>query len=238
MLRDRARPIWGVVLGVALCCGGCSPSQVRVVAERDPHFERGRSLVNGQDFKGAVEEFELAVEDNPRSAAAHFELGWLYETKVNNEAAAIYHYQRYLQLEPDSDRSRAIDVRERIRGCKQQLASAEFPLPNNQDLQREVDRLTAENLVLKGQLDAARNEAAARGNAVAPAPLPAAGVVAVAIPAAARVTAPTGRVHVVRARETLSSIAAEYRVKISAIVGVNPQVNPKRLRIGQSLNLP
>jgi hypothetical protein len=48
-------------------------------------------------------------------------------------------------------------VRERIRGCKLELAGTEFPLPNSQNLQREVFTLTAENRLLKQQLDEARN---------------------------------------------------------------------------------
>jgi tetratricopeptide (TPR) repeat protein len=238
MLRDRVMANWVLVLWLALGCGGCIPGGAHVDEEKDPHFQRGRSLVNSQDFKGAVEEFEEAVETNPRSAAAHFELGWLYENKVNNFAAAIYHYQRYLQLQPDSDRAHAIDVQERIRGCKQQLANTEFPLPNSQNLQREVDRLTAENLLLRQQLDGMRSEAAAQANAAPPRVEAVAAAVPVAVPAPVRLAAAHGRFHIVKGRETMSSIAAQYGVKTSAVLGANPQVNPRRLRIGERLNLP
>jgi tetratricopeptide (TPR) repeat protein len=228
MLRFPVMPNWVVALCLALCCGGCIPADSHLDEEKDPHFQHGRNLVNGQDFKGAVEEFEKALETNPRSAAAHFELGWLYENKVNDYAAAIYHYQRYLQLQPDSDRSQAIDVKERIRGCKQQLANSEFPLPNSQNLQREVDRLTAENLLLRQQLDAGRSQAAAvPAPAAAPAPAPA------PKPAAAH-----PKCHIVKERDTINSIAAQYGVKAGALLQANPQVDPRRLRIGQSLNLP
>jgi LysM repeat protein len=43
---------------------------------------------------------------------------------------------------------------------------------------------------------------------------------------------------VVKERETISSIAAQYGIKSSAILAANPHVDPRRLRIGQSLNLP
>src|SRR5579862_868433 len=82
MLRQRVMAFGGVMLWLALAVGGggCAPEGVHLSEERDPHFQRGRDLVNSQDFKGAVAEFELTTENNPRSAAAHFELGWLYES--------------------------------------------------------------------------------------------------------------------------------------------------------------
>ena len=40
------------------------------------------------DYKGAIESFSKALEVNPRSAKAHFELGWLYEEKDPDPAAA------------------------------------------------------------------------------------------------------------------------------------------------------
>jgi LysM repeat protein len=45
-------------------------------------------------------------------------------------------------------------------------------------------------------------------------------------------------VHVVKAHETITSIAAEYGLKASAVLAANPQTNPRRLRVGQTLNLP
>jgi tetratricopeptide (TPR) repeat protein len=240
MLRVRVIGKWALALCLALCWAGCIPAETHVDEEKDPHFQRGRNLVNGQDFKGAVEEFEKALDTNPRSAAAHFELGWLYENKIADYAAAIYHYQRFLQLaDPKSARSQAIDVKERIRGCKQQLANSEFPLPNNQNLQREVDRLTAENLLLRQQLDAARFQRPAQ---TAPAPMPANPAVPVVpatpVPTPLAVVAAHPKIHIVKERDTISSIAAQYGVKTSAVLEANPQVDPRRLRIGQSLNLP
>ena len=133
MLRKRGIACFFILLLLAICGNGCIPGDSHVDEEKDPHFQRGRNLASSQDFKGAVEEFEKALETNPRSAAAHFELGWLYDTKINDYAAAIYHYERYLQLQPNSPRAQSIDVRERIRGCKRELANTEFPLPEQSE---------------------------------------------------------------------------------------------------------
>ncbi len=239
MLCQRGIACYWILLLLALCGNGCIPGDSQVDEEKDPHFQRGRNLASGQDFKGAAVEFEKALETNPRSAAAHFELGWLYDTKINDYAAAIYHYERYLQLQPNTPHAQSIDVRERIRGCKRELAGTEFPLPNNQNLQREVDKLTAENIALHQQLDALRGQPAAGAPAL---PQPRAmvsrdstGNATVSTPA----PAPTRpRVHIVKAGETISSIAAQYGVKASAVLAANPRVNPRRLQVGQTLNLP
>ena len=125
----------GLLMMVALA--GCFPATDKDGdEEKDPHFLRGRSLVGSQDFQGAVDEYEKALETNPRNASAHFELGWLDKEKVQppDYAAAIYHYQRHLALRPDS--GHAQQARDQILACKRALAETEFQLPSNPDLQR------------------------------------------------------------------------------------------------------
>jgi tetratricopeptide (TPR) repeat protein len=220
---------------LVVCLGGCIPGDSRVDEEKDPHFQRGINLVNSQDFPGAVEEFETALETNPRSAAAHFQLGCLYDTKVNDSAAAIYHYQKYLLLEPQSDRASL--VQQRIRLCKQELANTEFPLPNSQNFQRELDRLTMENVSLRQQLAALRRPAPAKAESPPPSAQP--GILSTSAPSATSLpVASHPHLHVVKQRETMSSIAAQYGLKCRNLLAANPRVDPRRLRIGQSLNLP
>jgi LysM repeat protein len=239
MLRKRGIACFFIFLLLAICGNGCIPADSHVDEEKDPHFQRGRNLATSQDFKGAVAEFEKALETDPRSAAAHFELGWLYDTKINDSAAAIYHYERYLQLQPNSPRSQSIDVRERIRGCKRELAGTEFPLPNNQNLQREVDKLTAENLALHQQLEAFHAQQQVVASNVAQPAVVVSSYSPVTAPVRAPVPAPPRpRVHIVKERDTISSIAAQYGVKTSAVMAANPRIDPRRLQVGQTLKLP
>jgi LysM repeat protein len=243
MLRFRAFGHWAILIVLLSFVAGCYQEDSRLDEEQDPHFQRGRNLASSQDFKGAAQEFEKALDTNPGSAAAHFELGWLYDTKLNDYAAAIYHYERHLKLQPDSHRASL--VRERIRGCKQELANSEFPLPTTRDLQQEADRLNAENLLLKQQVESLRNQLAAATAAAAqnraqpalPAPAPAAARAETPHPPAPPAPA-RPRVHIVKSHETITSIAAEHGMKASALLAANPGVEPRRLRVGQSLNLP
>jgi tetratricopeptide (TPR) repeat protein len=236
MLRLRAIGHCAVLFLLMSCTGGCFRADHHPDEETDPHFQKGRTLADGQDFKGAAQEFEKALETNPHSAAAHFELGWLYDTKLKDYAAAIYHYQRHLLFQPDSKRANL--VRERIRGCEQELANSEFLLPNSRNLQRDFDRLNAENLLLKKQLEAFKNQPAPVAMAT-PARVDPARYAAAAVAPAETPPAPARlRVHIVKSHETFTSIAAAYGIKTSAILAANPQTDPRRLRVGQSLTLP
>jgi LysM repeat protein len=223
--------------------GGCLPGET-VDEEKDPHYQRGRSLSGTQDFKGAVAEFEKALETNPHSGAAHFELGWLFDDKIKDSAAAIYHYQRFLSLSAASDRSDR--VKERIKLCKQELAKSEFSLPNTQNFQRELDRLNAENTTLKQQVESLQTQLRNRPNDshTVPAPIPRPretpwqpGQTPVPTPLT-QPEAPRTRAHVIKAGDTLESVAKQYGLKTSSVQAANPQVDPRKLRPGQSLNLP
>jgi LysM repeat protein len=247
LLRVMAR--FAGLLALAVCLGACIPDDRHVDEQKDPHFQRGLKLVNSQDYKGAVEEFAKALETNPHSAEAHFELGCLYD-KLEDSAAAIYHYQQHLKLLPNSEQAQLVN--ERIRGCKQMLADMEFSPAITQSLQRQVDRLTSDNLALKQQLAAWQHSAAGQGQGqgqqiraesvkggTPPPPSPLRHDSAANAQAVAMFSAPSHpRVHIVKQRETVSSIAVQYGLRASAVLAANPRVDPRRLRVGQSLALP
>src|ERR1043166_2161967 len=236
-----------VLLGLLLGLTGCplandSPQD----EEKDPHFLSGRGRVNSQDYKGAVEEFERALEVNPRSAAAHFELAVLYENQIKDFAAAIYHYERHLQLRPASPYART--AREHIRACKVDLAKTEFVLPAAQGMQHDLERAQNENLQLKRQIEMLQAQLASRA-----APLPGTNRTVTSPPAPTIVppaATPTDRppertraperprVHVVKSGDTASAIARQYGVKLNALMAANPNVDARRLKVGQSLNIP
>jgi LysM repeat protein len=248
-----------VAAGVAL--NGCSSSdQGQLDEEKEPHFVLGKGRVNAMDYQGAIEAFEQSLETNPHSAAAHFELGWLYDEKAPDPAAAIYHYGQYLKLCPNADNADVI--RQRIYRCKQQLAADVLPLPSapaaqqqleslaeqNRQLQQQVSRLQENvkqwNAYYASQLAAAKTNAPP-GNATVQ-PTPAQTAQNISVPSgsanAGRSASPAAmtrpRTHTVLAGETAAGIARKYGVKLSALVAANPDMNPARIRPGQVLNLP
>lgn len=143
--------IGALILALGAALAGCSPAPGQADEEREPHFLLGKSRVNAMDYTGAVEAFEQSLEVNPRSAAAHFELGWLYEQKVPDPAAAIYHYEQYLKLNPNA--GNAAIIRQHIEACKQQLAADVMPLPSAPAAQQQLENLLEQNRQLQAQVD-------------------------------------------------------------------------------------
>lgn len=143
-------------VGVVLCLSlsGCfQAGDSQGDEKKEPHYLSGKSLVEQMDWQGAIDEFEKALEVNPHSASAHFELAWLCEEKVNptDSAAAIYHYQQYLKLSPNPDKADL--VKQHINTCKLELVktmAAVGPLPSG--AQRELERVVAENKSLQDQI--------------------------------------------------------------------------------------
>jgi LysM repeat protein len=206
------------------------------------------------DFTGAIEEFEKAVKANPDSASAHFELGWLYEQKEPDPAAAIYHYEQFLKLRPDYNNPTAI--RDRINNCKQDLAKTVLPLPIAPGLQHEFEQLAAENKRLREELEKWKAYAsrlpmptnaqapilatARTGNAATlSAGLPSQAGQVPSVPSNAPISRPAAaRTYQVQTGDTPFSIARKTGVRLEALLAANPGLDPKRLKVGQTLNLP
>jgi LysM repeat protein len=246
----RAAPL----LLAGLMLGGCLPSGPRD-EEKEPYFLLGKSRVNTMDFKGAVESFEKAVEVNPKSAPAHFELGWLYDQKESDPAAAIYHYERFLKLSPNSGKEEM--VKTRILACEQQLAQSVSFTPATEKQQRELEMLAEENKHLREELEKWRTAASRLQNPTnhpppglrTTRPVPPATSSHSVSPGtdtpnaadtgrSAAVTAGSQRTHTVKAGETPVMIARKYGIKLEALMAANPGLDPRRLRVGQALAVP
>jgi LysM repeat protein len=275
--------LWnGVMLAVlALAWTGCDPATVsnQTSEEKEPHYLAGKSRVNAMDFKGAIESFEKAIESNPSNAAAHFELGWLFDRKEGDPAAAIYHYEKFLKLRPKAENSEI--VHQHIQACKQELARTVTLGPINDRVQKELERLTEDNKKLREENKTLNEEAlkwrtyfaaaaatnrAAMSASESSTPRDSAArdssrrdsgqkdsaqrSVAKRQATPDRTATPrstttlrssnygSGRTHVVRSGETLTSIARRYGVKLSTLTWANPGVDPKRLKAGQVIKIP
>jgi LysM repeat protein len=247
---------------LVIVLGGCAPGQGQADEEKEPHFVLGQSKVNSMDYQGAVEAFEQSLEANPQSAAAHFELGWLYEEKMSDPAAAIYHYERYLKLNPNA--GNAVLIKQHIYTCKQQLAADVLGLPSTSAAQQQLERLVETNRVLQQRVDqladtvkqwnsyyaiqlAARSNSPQQNFSIAqPAASSAPGETSVQSPAMPDLTQSKTtstkpakpRTHTVVAGETAIGIARKAGVKLNELEAANPGMNPARIRVGQVLNLP
>jgi LysM repeat protein len=254
-----ARSQFILVLTV-LCWTGCSrmgPNNTD--EEKNGSFQRGKSLVNSLDYPAAIEAFEKALQDNPKSAAAHFELGLIYYQHISDYAAAIYHFENFLRLRPLSPH--ADTVRQFITVSKQELAKTVSLGPVTQKVLRDLDELRRENLRLRQQIDALSPSLAAATNR--PIITQTAQVPVISVPASTSGPPPTNsnpqpdkppqpernpspparaaraaRTHTVKAGETMTIIARHYGVSLSALQAANPGVEPRRMQAGQTLKIP
>jgi LysM repeat protein len=256
-LRLRLLPLVSLLF---LVWAGCSPTaETPLDEQRNSNYQTGRDRLRALDYKGAIESFERATEDNPRSALAHFELGVLYDEHENDYAAALYHYNRALKLRPNAHP--ADIIRQRIPACKQELVKADSLAIINPTVLRETERLREQNEILRKQVEALQAHLAGRAPAMAASP---SGQLALrSAPSNSFISAtgnglsggasrPTGsepkrnaaagaggtRTHVVKAGDTPFSISRQYSVKLASLMAANPGLDPKRMKTGQTLNIP
>ncbi|MDB6111149.1 MAG: LysM peptidoglycan-binding protein [Pedosphaera sp.] len=241
----------------------------QVEEQKEPHFLTGKSRASALDYAGAIESFEKALEVNPHSASAHFELAWIYEKPDNSlcdNAAAIYHYQRFLRYSPTS--SKADLAKAHINACKLELAktvSSLGPLPAA--AQRDLEKVLLENRDLKARIvqwEAYYAATRAQTPTNVPVLTPVTNAPASNPPPAAREatlvesprasssssrpstttaanrtpTRTTMRTHTVKAGESPASIARRYSLPVSVLLAANPQARPNHLQVGQTLNIP
>ena len=258
---------WTLLLGCCLGLSGCWPAQPGGLDEqKESNFQSGKNRVQDRDYDGAIEAFEKALEVNPHSASAHFELAVIYDQQKADFATALYHYEKARRLRPAAYPAEI--AKDRIEVCKRELAKSVTQTPAAEYLQRELDKLTLQNQQLRQQVTAWENYYRGRVTtmpvipnfpvappAIVPAPQPATSavmrveprpvappvrdpVIHTAVPAPAATLKPAGRTHKIAAGDTLSRIANQYRVTLPALRAANPGLDDRRIRVGQTVVIP
>jgi len=260
---------WATLVLFCACWTGCSPfGEGGWDEEKDPNYLAGKNRAAALDHQGAIDAFEKALAANPRSAAAHLELGLIQQQHLaTNWARAIYHFEKYLELRPKANNADLI--RQRVAQCKLELAK-EVPFAAvNQQMQRELekmDRLNRENADLRQQLEqlkaqlgqgsgnsrgglTALNPTSPPGSRPLPSAKAASNTSAQSAQAGERPASldssrdiargsATTKTHVVKSGEYPYSIARNYGIKVADLLSANPGVDPRRLRPGQALVIP
>ncbi|MBN2704675.1 MAG: LysM peptidoglycan-binding domain-containing protein [Pontiellaceae bacterium] len=91
------------IAAVAVC--GCKEKE-------NPLIEKGEALYNEQKWEEAEKAFKDALAEGPELAKAHLGLARIYQENQTLLAHAIYHYDRFLELDPEAE-SAGMFVRER-----------------------------------------------------------------------------------------------------------------------------
>ena len=106
-----------VFKGMAFCMlilmSGCT----RTVQEldetelRDPLVRRAHAKAREGDKEAALNCLSMAIKKTPRLAKAHLDIALLYDDYKKDYIRAIYHYQRYLELRPQTEKREMIEGR-------------------------------------------------------------------------------------------------------------------------------
>jgi tetratricopeptide (TPR) repeat protein len=252
---------------VAMLCGsGCGGDPLSASSETEDSTYRDAQQFEreGRSDEALAAYLKVIVRRGDAAPESHLDAGILYLHHIHDPIAAIYHFRKYLELEPNS--KLAANVREQIDEAKREFARTLPGQPMENQTERlamvdQVDRLQRENDELKSEIAALRSgsgpSAPVRSTTIelgaqpAPAPVPVApapvqGSEESAIREAPEPQAPAAqeRTHTVAKGDTLFSLALKYygnRSKWRAILEANKDVLPDEkspLRIGMVLKIP
>lgn len=177
----------------ALALSGCD-DLLKEAKPRDA-VDRGDRKAQSGDFRGAVGDYEAALDGTAGTADVHYKLALLYDDKLHESRDAMHHLDRYLELAPKGTHAKdAAKIRKEIEG-KLALGSARGGVFT----QEEAVRLKNDNLQLRKLLAEVRAQKSAT-----PVPASKSGDVAT------KPIPPGTRTHVVQPGETMASIARKY----------------------------
>ena len=217
----RARLIAALtVLIIAGCDRMITPRHAQQLKDADAKAISG-------DFARAISLYESALEDRPSDAEVHYNLGLLYDDKMNDPLNAIHHFKRYLAIAPGGPH--AADVKNFVKRDELSLLTS---LSGDAVISRaEATRLRNENLTLRKELDDARGRARVPTERTS------------AAAKDARNNDLNSRTYVVQRGDTLASISRKFfktSTRWKQILDANRDVidNPKKLTAGQTLVIP
>ncbi len=164
--RYKKRTLW--TLGFAfmvvlyiLSAGGCDFGSKESIKETDEsYYVRAQEELRKGNIQGALGLFLKVTEKRTDAAESHLELGRIYLTKLDNPIRSIYHFEKYLELKPNSPSSPM--VRQMIATAQKKFAASlpESPFENNFrriELEDLLQKVQKENLDLKQKLSAAHS---------------------------------------------------------------------------------
>ena len=106
-------PLCGLMLA-ATSCGDYVGKE-----KSHPFFVKAETCRASGGYNEAAQYYEEFLNVCPRSPVAHYELASLYADHLNDPYRAIYHYQRYLELDRNSPD--AENIRKFIDGSKRKI---------------------------------------------------------------------------------------------------------------------
>jgi LysM repeat protein len=230
---------------------GCSDKSLSMdeKEERDPLVKTGVAYMEQNQWNEAERAFKDALDADPLMAKPHLDLAVIYQQYNTNYIHAIYHYDRYLELRPDSEKATFI----REQRDKVERALALKTIKESSDVKKLATRalqLQKDNEVLRKRLVASTQAAQTTqpSSAATQSPQPTSAAKTTQATQTAK-TATTGtaatshKIYTVVAGDSLNKISKKFYgdSKYSDVIfeaNRDSLSNPNALRIGQTLVIP
>lgn len=144
---------------------GCDNAH-EITEKNSPHIRKGAEQAQQKRWDDAIRHFQKALDSHPEFSRPELELALIYHQQKKDYVRAIYHYERYLEKRPDSDKAPLIAdwIRQARISLVAQIGQT------SRGINEEIVRLTRENNLLRKQLDELK--AAAQKPASKPEPKP------------------------------------------------------------------
>lgn len=162
-----------LILALVGTAVGCRDSAKRLdrLEEDSPMIRKAIERKRLGDDDGAISLYSRALDKDPTLARAHLELGFLLDHPTRDYVLAIYHYRRYLEIRPGTDKKEMIE--DRIRMAKLSLAATLSPTTSSgaermMTFEKENATLRQENDYLQNELADVRERMRQQGDAPAP----------------------------------------------------------------------
>ncbi len=144
------------ILSILAILSGCKENSINVIDEtEEPHYRRGQSLLRDGRDKDALEAFLKVIDKRKDAAESHVEAGRIHMDHFNDSINAIYHFQKYLEIKPDSRQAELLKqlIRTAQKKYVKSLPGYFFESKADQaSIDETVMKLKAENEKLKIQL--------------------------------------------------------------------------------------
>ncbi|NQY32082.1 MAG: LysM peptidoglycan-binding domain-containing protein [Coraliomargarita sp.] len=244
------------LLSSALWMTACSPGSVEVVSETDEkQYQRGKLFLRNGNSEDALDAFMGVIDARRDAPESHLEAGYIFLREMKDPVRANYHFSRYLELKPQSDR--APQVRQLIETAQKEFARQLPAQPyegelDRMDLMDLMKNMRMENESLKRDLMTAQRRVTQLEGMISDArraPAPVANTQTRQQPVVSQPTAPSSepesvpRTYTVQSGDSLSGISRKVYGTSSRWIDIY-QANRDRLssenalKVGQELRIP
>jgi len=83
-------------------------NQILVKETAEMHYNMGVFFTDNKQFPQAEREYLRALEFDPNNLKVHYNLGYLYAEDMDKHDKAMFHLEKYLQIDPNSKESETI----------------------------------------------------------------------------------------------------------------------------------